>query len=687
MGYTETFGGELIFPSQTSYLAITTLVDVTLQWPIEQQIAGIDVVADFMDVDTGIGLNIDMPDARQASTGQKTLFNNVGANTYTVRDAVGGTIQTVAIGEQWVFTLTDNTTEAGTWLVFQMGSTVSVATAGPLAGFGIKAISATLNQMIESDVEASTPFTVVDGDRARCLIYTTGTGTCNLPSPAAVGDDWFFMLRNSGTGTLNIVPPSGVIDDAASINLDPNDSCFIFTDGTDFFTVGLSTGSVIAFDFVSIAIAGSGDFTLSGANLNRISYRFTGLLTGDRKIVVPGTTQQYWVDNQTTGAFALTVGTSAQVGEPEITQGLAEIFYCDGVDVINAVSAVAVSVPVTIAQGGTNATTVGGAQTSLQVPPTSRDMIAGVAMSGGGTLAADRTFDYAGGLDDQSDVTLTAPATGSVLFKSAADWLNTPAIQIDPLDSVDLQFNGATVFRTLLQGIEVIGDGADTVSIQLLDSGLVLVAQIDLVASQWLIENRVNASDIRIQGRDAAGNVSSFLLLDPDVNVQISHPAEGATGTVVARTLASTAGGLEANNALTGGGFERVLTTADISATFATFISSLTALSGNVDTVITQLHSLGGIPDIIQLVLECTTGEHGYSIGDQIIMNPGESEVDEGASVAQSWNLLAADADEIFSVIGSEVGFGVSIPDRSTPGQFAQATVGSWSFLVKAIRF
>ena len=243
MPFTQVFGGDLIFPSQLSYLSITTAVSITLNWPTEQQIGGTNVVADFMDIDTGIGLNIDMPDARQTSEGQKVTFNNIGANLYTVRDAVGGTIQTVAIGEQWVFVLTDNTTQAGTWLVFQMGSTVSVATAGPLAGFGIKAISATLNQQIDSDVEASTPFTVVDSDRAQCLIYTSGAGTANLPSPAAVGNDWFFMLRNSGTGTLNVVPPSGTIDGGASINLDPNDSCFIFTDGTNFFTVGLTLSS------------------------------------------------------------------------------------------------------------------------------------------------------------------------------------------------------------------------------------------------------------------------------------------------------------------------------------------------------------------------------------------------------------------------------------------------------------
>lgn len=394
MSYTDVFGGELLFPSITSYNSITTAISVTLQWAREQQIEGINVVADWMDIDaTAVSLNIDMPSASSVSTGNKVTFNNIGANTYTVRDSTGGTIQSIAPGEQWVLILTDNSTAAGTWITSQLGATVSVASASALAGAGIKAITTTLNQKIDSDVEAATPFTVVDGDRAKCLIYTAGAGTANLPTAGTVGDDWFFMLRNSGSGTLNVLPPAGQIDGGASINLDPNDSAFIFTDGTDFFTVGLSTGSTIAFDFVSIAVPGSGDFVLSGANLDRISYRFTGALTGNRRIVVPNTTQQYWVDNQTSGAFTLEIDTVAGAGQV-ITQGQSAIVYCDATDVINAVSSTSVAFPITIGQGGTGGTTVLAAQTNLQVPPVGRLFSAGVGIdaAGLGDLSADRTI-------------------------------------------------------------------------------------------------------------------------------------------------------------------------------------------------------------------------------------------------------------------------------------------------------
>jgi hypothetical protein len=163
-----------------------------------------------------------MPDARSASTGNKTTVSNIGGNDFTLRDATGGTIQFIGTGEQWVIVLTDNTTEAGTWSAFQLGAATTLASASALAGAGLQADGfGLLEQIIDSDVEAATPITVVDGDRAKCLIYTAGAGTCNLPTPGTVGNNWFFMLRNSGSGTLNIVPGAGTIDGSANINLDP----------------------------------------------------------------------------------------------------------------------------------------------------------------------------------------------------------------------------------------------------------------------------------------------------------------------------------------------------------------------------------------------------------------------------------------------------------------------------------
>lgn len=395
MSYSEVFGGATLYPSQQTYLALSFAADISLAWPVEQQIAGNDIVADIMDLNaTALSLNVDMPDARQASNGVQSVFVNVGANTFTLRTNLGGTIISVAAGEAWVAYLTDNSTQAGTWKTFQLGATVSVANASALAGAGIKAVSTTLNQKIDSVVEASVPFTVVDSDRAKCLISTSGSGVCNLPSPASVGADWFFMLRNQGSGDVTVTPPSGTIDGAATLSFSTGESAFIFTDGTNFFTVGMGGSSTSTFDYISIAIPGSGDFTLSGANLNRIAYRFTGTLTGARKIVVPNTVQEYWVDNSTSGAFALTIGTAAGVS-PQVPQGEKAILYSDGTDVINATTS-SVTFPIAINQGGTGATTAGGALVNLGAIADTLTLTAAAGLTGGGDLSSNRSFAIGG---------------------------------------------------------------------------------------------------------------------------------------------------------------------------------------------------------------------------------------------------------------------------------------------------
>lgn len=70
---------------------------------------------------------------------------------------------------------------------------------------------------------------------------------------------------------------------------------------------------------VTLDVAGSGDFTLTTASGAEDQARYailvlTGLLTGNRTIIVPSSPKNYTVINQTTGAFTVTLKQSAGTG-------------------------------------------------------------------------------------------------------------------------------------------------------------------------------------------------------------------------------------------------------------------------------------------------------------------------------------------------------------------------------------
>jgi hypothetical protein len=513
MGYNDVFGGGSINPAQRTYLDLTISADVVLQWPIEQQIGGDDVAVDIIDVNATIpGLNVDFSDARQVSTGYTSLITNVGFDDFTVRDSAGGTIITPIGGTAWFIYLTDNSTAAGVWRTFQLGATVSVAAAAALAGAGLKAIMTKLNQTLPPTLigAGQSPLNMTDADRAQLNIWNGGVGTFNLPDPVTVGSDWFTYIRNGGTGVLTISTPIGLIDGNINLILNPGVSGIFITDGSDWFTVGLTSALDTGFDFIEVNVAGGGDFVLSGVQLDRVAYRFIGALTANRKIIVPSTIQEYWVDNNTTGAFALEVATATQVTPVGIPQGNRVILYCDGTNVLDAESSV-ITFPITIAQGGTGAISAPGARTNLGVPPNTRAIIAGEGLDGTGTLAADITFNVALlgltiAVPDAADFLVFQDIDDSDLSRKAtvADVVAAAGGGVPDLETVTF----AGKFTT--QGIDIQLGAALTVQSGFPSTGLLTIdatepAPVNIVSNVAMEVVAVNSLQLKI---DAAGFIS-----------------------------------------------------------------------------------------------------------------------------------------------------------------------------------
>lgn len=361
--FTNIFGGDNISPSDVSYIAVTLTADKVFDWPLETA-PSTNLIASIMDVTASAGpFAIILPSALEASTGQTILFSNVGSNAFVVKNSVGTQVLNAAPGTVWQLYLTNNTTPAGTWQAYQFGAAVSSANAASLAGTGLIAIGSVLSQSMPV-TSFSTNYVSNSNDRARTLIWIGGAGTLSLTAAGTLGDNWFINLRNEGSGAL-VVDPAGseTINGSSSLTFQPGDSAVICTDGIQFYTIGYGQAPVFAFDYTSIDVAGSGNYVLSGSELNRIAYQFTGVLTGNRNVIVPNTVQQYWVTNDTTGAYTLTVKTATGTGVA-VPQGARAITYCDGTNVVAADTG-GVALPLPISQGGTGATTSGNALINL----------------------------------------------------------------------------------------------------------------------------------------------------------------------------------------------------------------------------------------------------------------------------------------------------------------------------------
>lgn len=377
--YQDVFGGANIYPSEVSYSAVTLNSDIALSWPEETSTSNnlatriIDVIA------SAPGLVITLPDAQKSGTGNTILFNNRGSNTFTVRNASAVQIVTPAPGTLWQVYLTNNSTTGGQWVALQYGASTSTVNASSLAGTGIVAVGALLSQSVPI-TDFNSNYSAGVQDRARMFVWTGAGGTLGLPSAPSVGNNWFCYLRNSGSGAVSVDPDGGIlINGSSTLSFQPGDSAIIVTDGNAYYTVGFGQSAVFAFDYTSIDVSGTGNYVLTGTELNRIAYGFTGTLTGNRNIIVPATVQQYWVNNATTGPYTLTVRPASGSGVV-VTQGSRSILYCDGTNVVNADTG-GIAVPVSISEGGTGATTAGAARINLGATATGDALFTAVSGS------------------------------------------------------------------------------------------------------------------------------------------------------------------------------------------------------------------------------------------------------------------------------------------------------------------
>lgn len=335
MSYVSPFTGDVIQPTDVSFRAFNLSSNLTLSWPINGN-ATSNYAARIMDVTpTGAGYSLSMPPANQTSVGTDALIRNLGAVAFTVKDYVGGTIISVPAGTAQYIYVTTNPNTAGTWGVIAFGAGSSGGNASTLAGYGLVASGATLNQSHPSAAITSGA-TFADTDRAQTRVWSSGSGTATLPAAATLGNNWFTLFKNNGTGSFTIsCTGAELIDGNSTKTFNPTESAFIVCTGTAYVTVGYGVNSSFVFTSLIKNVV-SGNYLLTASEASNTIQEYVGNLTGNVTATFPPVVNLYVISNQTTdNGFTFTVTTGLGF-TATIPPGQQATLICDGTNFLNA---------------------------------------------------------------------------------------------------------------------------------------------------------------------------------------------------------------------------------------------------------------------------------------------------------------------------------------------------------------
>jgi len=432
--YTDVFGGSTVQPSDVQFSELTLSANILTYWP--QYATTGQVMARIMKVNATAGsLSIELPDATLASSGQDVLFDNSGANTFTVLSFTGVIVATVAPGEVKYLYLSDNSSQSGTWRVTLFGAGSSALDASQLAGSGIKAIGASLNQsMPVSTVSASQ---IVNATFRGNSYVNTGAGiTFDLGLSSAVGNDFFFAVSNQGAGMLTLAPGGGeLIDGYATIDLQLDESCIVLAGTGAWYTVGRGRNTQFNFTQLSKVVTG-GTVTLSLSEASNVVQAYSGTLVSNCTVVLPGVVQVYYVSNVTTGAYSLTFQSPAPGTTFVLPANQAAVVFCDGVNVTNTTTTISGITSLLLSAGA-------AASPPLALVLSDNGIFAPTSASVGVTNAGVEVMRWIGGQGLAANGTAAAPAysfansAGAGMYRAAGDVLgfSTASAQRMTLDA------------------------------------------------------------------------------------------------------------------------------------------------------------------------------------------------------------------------------------------------------------
>lgn len=341
MSYTNIFGGYNINTAFPSYMSYTLDADLQLNWAssfVDTAPGTNNVTAQINDLNALVdNLTVTLADATLISVGQTIQFNNVGANNITINDFSGGELAIIPTfdNNQYILYLKDNSTQAGTWGITHLGAGTSAADAIALAGFGTIALNNEINANFPGKTIGAN-YQVLLSDRASILVWTGGAGTITLPNQLA---GFYIAVNNEGSGVVTISTPDGsTIDGQVSFPLNPSESSYFIGVNTNWNTLGFGVESFFQVNVLSPIdlSAVNPSRTLTNAESSRLVQQYTGNLANNVTVYYPAAAGQWYVWNNTAGAFSVTAQLAGPTGNQVLVpQGEKIILYSDGNSIYN----------------------------------------------------------------------------------------------------------------------------------------------------------------------------------------------------------------------------------------------------------------------------------------------------------------------------------------------------------------
>jgi hypothetical protein len=209
----------------------------------------------------------------------------------------------------------------------------------------------------------------------------------------------------------------------------------------------------------TVNVAGSGDYTLSTANgvtdeARQATLVLTGLLTGDRNVIIPSSPKNYTIINQTTGAFAITLkqsgGTGVLIPRDGPTIAVATSTTCvDSIGATPYTKAFLAATSATLALTALGATSVGAALFVAADTSAARSAIGATTVGSALIVAVDTSA---------ARTAIGATAVGSALIIAADATAGRSAISA--AGSGAITASGLTQATSRLLGRTTAGTGA-----------------------------------------------------------------------------------------------------------------------------------------------------------------------------------------------------------------------------------